>query len=280
MTNTQIIMNDGLGKQPGVNNTEGPQAQQGPGSGPAVLPAGLVQETSMASELFKDEELTNINQDMESWSPAKIVSWAVDNFGSKLAMATAFGVEGCALIAMLAEIPNSVYLFNLETGYQFEETLQLRQQLIDKYGLFVHLVRSDESIEDMERRLNGPIYGSDPDRCCNIRKIIPLRSVIKNYDAWISAIRREQSPIRASAPIVGWDTKFDMVKVNPLANWTKKDVWDYIVKNDVPYNPLYDQGYASIGCYPCTRPIGAGEHERAGRWAGFAKTECGLHIPG
>jgi phosphoadenosine phosphosulfate reductase len=215
---------------------------------------------------------------MESWSPEKIISWAAATFGSKIAMATAFGAEGCALIAMLSEIPNSVFLFNLETGYQFPETLELRQRLMDKYGLQVHLVKSDESVQQMEARFGGPIYGTDPDQCCKIRKIVPLREAVKGYDAWISAIRRDQSDVRSNAPIVGWDKKFNLVKVNPLANWTKKDVWNYVVKNDVPYNPLYDQGYASIGCYPCTRAIVAGEDERAGRWAGLAKKECGLHV--
>jgi phosphoadenosine phosphosulfate reductase len=216
-------------------------------------------------------ELAELNRKMESWTPQEIVSWAADKYGEKVAMATAFGAEGCALIAMLAEIPNSVYIFNLETGYQFPETLTLRDKLTEKYGLTVHLVQSEESVEVMEQRLNGPIYGTDPDQCCNNRKIIPLRKVIVGYDAWISAIRRDQAPTRANAPIIGWDSKFNLIKVNPLANWTKKDVWNYVINNDVPYNPLYDQGYSSIGCYPCTRSISAGEDERAGRWSGFAK---------
>ncbi len=215
---------------------------------------------------------------MESWTPQEILAWSIGSFGDKIAMATAFGAEGCALIAMLAEIPNSVYLFNLETGYQFPETLELRTQLMGKYGVFVHLVKSDQSVEAMESRFGGPIYGTDPDKCCNIRKIVPLRQTIEGYEAWISAIRRDQSSVRSTAPIVGWDKKFNLVKVNPLANWSKKDVWDYVVKNDVPYNPLYDLGYASIGCQPCTRAISDGEDERAGRWAGFAKKECGLHV--
>ena len=224
------------------------------------------------------EELPLLSAEMERRTPQEILAWAAETYGNKLAMATAFGAEGCALIAMLASITNEAYLFNLDTGYQFPETLELRQRLMDKYGITVHLVGAEESVPEMEARLGGPIYGKDPDLCCHIRKVVPLGKAIAGYKAWISAIRRDQSPARANAPIIGWDRKFQLVKVNPLANWTKTDVWNYILKNDVPYNPLHDQGYPSIGCWPCTRAVGAGENDRAGRWAGFAKTECGLHV--
>ncbi len=227
---------------------------------------------------FTEDQLTSLSKEMESWSPEQILAWAANNYGEKVAMATAFGAEGCALIAMLSNIPNSIYLFNLETGYQFDETLALRKQLMERYDVDIHLVQSEQSVVEMEQSNGGPIYGTDPDKCCNIRKIIPLRQAIQGYDAWISAIRRDQSSVRAEAPIIGWDKKFNLMKVNPLANWSKKDVWSYIINNDVPYNPLYDQGYASIGCYPCTRAIGEGEDERAGRWSGFLKKECGLHV--
>jgi phosphoadenosine phosphosulfate reductase len=169
-------------------------------------------------------------------------------------------------------------LFNLDTGYQFPETLETRRRLIEKYGLPIHLVRPSQSVAEMEAAQGGPIYGTNPDLCCHIRKVVPLEQVVKGFESWISAIRRDQSPARAHAPIVGWDRKFSLVKINPLANWTKRDVWDYILKNDVPYNPLHDQGYPSIGCRPCTRAVGAGDDDRAGRWSGSAKKECGLHL--
>jgi len=180
---------------------------------------------------------------------------------------------------MLAKIPNQAYVFNLETGYQFAETLELRERIREKYGIAVDYVRSRESVADMEERFQGPIYGVAPNECCLIRKIAPLREVAAGYCAWISAIRRDQSAARATAPIVGWDAKFEMVKINPLANWTKKDVWTYILDNDVPYSPLHDQGYPSIGCRPCTKPA-SGDDDRSGRWQGTDKTECGLHIDG
>jgi phosphoadenosine phosphosulfate reductase len=124
------------------------------------------------------------------------------------------------------------------------------------------------------------VYAHHPDRCCHDRKIVPLRRAIVGYDAWISAIRADQSADRSRARVVGWDGKFGLMKINPLLRWSRRDVWAYIVTHDVPYNPLHDQGYPSIGCWPCTRAVSkdeADEDERAGRWAGQAKTECGLH---
>jgi phosphoadenosine phosphosulfate reductase len=224
------------------------------------------------------EDLPRLGAEFETKTPQEILHWTAETYGDKLCMATAFGAEGCVMLAMLAEIPNQAYVFNLETGYQFQETLELRDRIEAKYGIDVHYVRSEESVAVMEARFGAPIYATDPNQCCNIRKIVPLRKVVPGYDAWISAIRRDQAATRSTAPIVGWDDKFKLVKVNPLANWSKADVWNYIVKNDVPYNPLHDQGYPSIGCWPCTQAVGVGGDDRDGRWAGTVKKECGLHV--
>ncbi|MDR3710912.1 MAG: phosphoadenylyl-sulfate reductase [Capsulimonadaceae bacterium] len=224
------------------------------------------------------DALETISKQFENSSPEQILRWAASTYGSRLSLATAFGAEGCALLGMLSQIPNEAYVFNLDTGYQFRETLELRERIDDKYGITVHYVRSEETVSQMEERFGGPIYGTDPNLCCHIRKVVPLRKVVAGFDAWISAIRRDQSPARANAPIVGWDDKFQLVKINPLARWTKRDVWEYILANDVPYNPLHDQGYPSIGCAPCTRAAANSADERDGRWAGTVKTECGLHI--
>jgi phosphoadenosine phosphosulfate reductase len=192
-------------------------------------------------------------------------------------MATAFGAEGMTLIHMLAEIAPDTPIFNLDTGYQFPETLELRERVKRRYGIEVEFKRPEVTVEQYEAQNGGPVYTTAPDRCCWERKIKVLHSAIVGMQAWASAIRRDQSEDRARAPIVTWDKKFGLVKVSPLANWTKKDVWDLIVKHDIPYNPLHDQGYPSIGCWPCTRSVLLGEDERAGRWSGFQKTECGLH---
>ena len=218
-----------------------------------------------------------INGRLNQATPQEILRWAVETYYPKLTMATAFGPEGCVILHMLSEIQPKVRVFNLDTGYQFAETLELRDQIAERYGIEVEMVRPRESVAEFESRNNGPLYVADPDRCCHARKIVPLREAVVGYDAWISAIRADQSGDRSRSSVVGWDAKFQLAKINPLLRWTKRDVWAFIVTNNVPYNPLHDQGYPSIGCWPCTRAVNQGDDERAGRWAGQAKTECGLH---
>ena len=225
------------------------------------------------------EDLEMMSDFLESSSPTDILNWAIQTYKEKLTFATAFGLEGCALIAMLSEIPNGslVRVFNLETGYQFKETLELRETIREKYGISVEYVRPTETVQEMEARFGGPIYGTNPDECCRIRKVLPLSKALNGYEAWISAIRRDQTPNRALSKIVEWDEKHQMVKISPLANWTKSEVGAYVIVNEVPYNPLHDRGYPSIGCWPCTRSVSPDEDERAGRWSSFIKTECGIH---
>lgn len=224
------------------------------------------------------ERLQRVSNILEEASAEEILRWAIDTFYPSLTMATAFGPEGCVILSILADVQPKVRVFNLDTGYQFPETLQLRDRIARKYGIEVAFARPDLSVEDYEKLHGGPLYKSNPDRCCFDRKIQVLKREVVGYRAWISGIRRDQSPHRANAPIVGWDKKFGLVKINPLARWTKSQVWQRIVEEDIPYNPLHDQGYPSIGCWPCTRPVLLGEDERAGRWSGTAKTECGLHL--
>jgi phosphoadenosine phosphosulfate reductase len=193
-------------------------------------------------------------------------------------MATAFGPEGCTILYMLSQLAPETYVFNLDTGYQFKETLELRDEVARRYGIEVELRRPELTVEQYERQHGGPLYKTQPDQCCYDRKIRVLHEAVAGYEAWISAIRRDQSRHRANAPIVGWDKKFGLAKINPLANWTKRDVWKLIMDKSIPYNPLHDRGYASIGCWPCTRSVLFGEDERAGRWSGTTKTECGLHV--
>ncbi|MBM4020874.1 MAG: phosphoadenylyl-sulfate reductase [Planctomycetes bacterium] len=225
-------------------------------------------------------ELARASRSLETASPAEIISWGVERFGDRLTMATAFGPEGCLIIHWLAAIAPRTFVFNLETGYQFPETLALRDLIAARYGLQVSLERPASSVDEFERANGGPLYRTDPDRCCSDRKLAVIRRVLTRFDAWMSGLRRDQSADRSAAPIVGWDHKFAVVKISPLANWTKAMVWDAIVREQVPYNPLHDRGFVSIGCAPCTRAVNADEDERAGRWSGSAKTECGLHSRG
>jgi phosphoadenosine phosphosulfate reductase len=230
------------------------------------------------SETLAGVDWSATNERLDGEHPREILRWAVETFGHKLTMATAFGPEGCAIIHMLHEIGASPRIFNLDTGYQFAETLELRDEIARRYGIEVELVRPETTVAEYEAKHGGPLYVVNPDQCCFDRKIVPLRRAVEGYDAWISSIRADQSAHRARAKVVGWDAKFGLVKVNPLLRWTNRDVWAFVVANKVPYNPLHDQGYPSIGCRPCTRAVAPGEaDERAGRWAGQAKTECGLH---
>ncbi len=214
---------------------------------------------------------------LEGATPEEILAWAVQRYFPNLTMATAFGPEGCVLISMLAKIEPRVYLFNLETGYQFKEIYELRDRLKDRYGMEIDLQYPETTVEEYEAANGGPVYRTDPNRCCFHRKVEVLYRVTRDYDAWMSSIRRDQTAVRAVTPIVGWDKKFGLVKISPLANWTADDVWDRIRKERIPYNPMHDNGYPSVGCWPCTRPVTPGEDERSGRWSGTSKTECGLH---
>lgn len=240
-------------------------------------PPDVAGETSAPVSAAVREELARASRTLEAATPPEIIRWAAERYGDKLTMATAFGPEGCLIIHWLAEVAPQTHVFNLETGYQFKETLELRDRIASRYGIEVVLERPDSTVEDYERTNGGPLYRVDPDRCCKDRKLAVVQRVLAGFDAWMSGIRRDQSPDRAASPIVGWDHKFGVVKVSPLANWSKARVWDAIVREKVPYNPLHDRGYVSIGCAPCTRAVTFGEDERAGRWSGSAKTECGLH---
>lgn len=222
-------------------------------------------------------ELAEESQKLETATPQEILAWAVDRYAPRFSMATAFGPEGMTIIHMLSEIAPETPIFNLETGYQFQETLDLREQVLERYGIEVEFKYPEQTVEQYEAANGGPVYNTEPNRCCFDRKLRVLKQAAKGLHAWASAIRRDQSEHRARAPIVGWDKKFQLIKISPLANWTKNDVWGLILKEGIPYNPLHDQGYPSVGCWPCTRKNLLGEDERAGRWSGFQKTECGLH---
>jgi len=248
-----------------------PPPEPPPATAPAKAPEKLILTDELKAEISRESER------LETAEPQEILRWAAERFGTRFTMATAFGPEGMILIHMLAEVAPQTPIFNLDTGYQFKETLELREEIKRRYGIAVEMKQPDTTVEQYERQHGGPVYRTNPDQCCFDRKVKVLERAVVGMQAWASAIRRDQSPDRANAPIVGWDKKFSLVKVSPLANWTKQKVWGFITQHNIPYNPLHDQGYTSIGCWPCTRAVLLGEDERAGRWSGTAKTECGLH---
>jgi phosphoadenosine phosphosulfate reductase len=223
------------------------------------------------------DELKAISDRFEGASPESVLEWASDEFGSAIALATGFGAEGCVLMEMLSRVRPQARIFYLDTDLLFPETYALKERLESQLGIRFERISTEISLEEQSKLYGEKLWERQPDECCRIRKVEPLKKMLSGLDAWITAIRRDQSPARANAGIVEQDKKFGIVKVNPLATWSSKQVWDYIVKNNVPYNPLHDQGYPSIGCRPCTSVVQIGEDPRAGRWRGKGKTECGLH---
>ena len=236
--------------------------------------------TATASALGPDptvEELRVISEGFEGASPDVILRWAAEEFGAAVALATGFGAEGCVLIDALARVCPDVRVFYLDTDLLFPETYDLAERLQARYG-----VRFERRATRLSLGAQAELYGErlwerDPGECCRLRKVEPLRETLAGLRAWVTAIRREQTPARAGAGVVEHDAKFGLVKINPLAAWSARDVWNYISEHDVPYNPLHDLYYTSVGCVPCTTPVRIGEDPRAGRWRGTAKTECGLH---
>ncbi len=213
----------------------------------------------------------------ESWSPEQVLRWAFATFHKDVAMASGFGAEGMVLIDMASRVSSDFRVFTLDTEFLFPETYELMDRVEKQYDIKVERVYSGLTPED-QARVHGPaLWSRNPDQCCRLRKVEPLRNKLADLRAWIAAIRRDQTPTRATARKVEWDTTFQLVKINPLASWTSDKVWSYIHKHKVPYNPLHDQNYPSVGCTHCTRAVLSGENPRAGRWSGFNKSECGLH---
>ncbi len=222
-------------------------------------------------------ELQRISSELEQRSPQDVVRWGIEHFRGGITLACSFGAEDVALVDMIARIDSTVPLFYLDTDYLFPETLEVRDRIVAKYGVEAVAVKPLLTIAEQAARHGADLYGRQPDLCCKIRKVEPLRRHLGGFQAWVTGIRRDQAPTRANAGLVEWDKLFNLVKLNPLAKWTWQEVWDYIRAHDVPYNVLHDRSYPSIGCWPCTREVKPGEDPRAGRWANFAKKECGLH---
>ncbi len=225
------------------------------------------------------DDLGAVSIDLESAEPVEILRWAIERYGPRLTFATGFGPEGCVLLDLIGRHNLPIDLFTLDTGLLFPETRELWTELEGRYGLTIRAVSPVQTVNEQAVTHGDKLWERSPDRCCTLRKVFPLRAELSKVDAWVTALRREQTPERADATIVEWDEKFEIAKINPLVKWTKTDVWAYLKAHNVPYNRLHDQGYPSIGCTHCTTAVHDGEDERAGRWRGTVKTECGLHGP-
>lgn len=212
-------------------------------------------------------------------APARaILEWALATYRERIVLAVSFGgPSGIVALDLALRIDPTLSVYYLDTGLLFSETLDLVARVRERYGIDPIAVRPRLTVEEQEERYGPGLWRRDPDACCGVRKVAPQLDFLSGYDAWITGIRRDQTPQRRHAPVVAWDARFGVVKVNPLAAWDEARVWAYVREHDLPYNALHDRGYPSLGCFPCTRAVAPGAQPRSGRWAGSAKTECGLH---
>lgn len=236
---------------------------------------------------WSEAELAAASLRLEDASPLEILGWTFEQFrGRRVALSSAFGAEGCALIHLARQIEPTVPVYTIDTGYLFAETIALREAY-RAMGADIRVVEPLISIRSQAERHGPDLFARDPDACCEIRKVEPMRRILTFLDVWITAVRRDQSETRKHTPIVGTARRSDgslVVKVAPLARWSRKDTWGHLFAHELPYNRLLDEGYTSIGCEPCTA-VNASPNsdeaneggERGGRWAGKAKTECGIH---
>jgi len=243
------------------------------------------------------EELAEASARLETASAQEVLAWAFQRFaraeggkndgqkdGLRVGLSSAFGAEGCALIHLARELQPDVPVYTIDTGYLFAESVALREAY-RAMGADIRVIEPLVSIRTQAERHGPDLFARDPDACCEIRKVEPMRRILTFLDVWITAVRRDQSDTRQRTPVVGTAQRADgslVVKVAPLVRWSRRDTWRYIFDHQLPYNRLLDEGYTSIGCEPCTRPAADGDDsgepgERSGRWAGTGKTECGIH---
>ena len=229
------------------------------------------------AERWKPGNLAALNARFEDGEPEKLLRWALHTYQDDVVLATGFGVSGVVLMDMVAQIRPKTTIFYLDTDLLFPETIALRDKLAERLDVTFTPIHTNISLGTQAAMYGEKLWSRSPDLCCKLRKVEPMRRFLADKKGWITGIRRDQSATRANTPPIGWDNANRLLKLAPLATWTKKEVWNYIFEHNLPYNPLLDQGYTSLGCMPCTRRVGTSDDERASRWTGFAKVECGIH---
>lgn len=222
--------------------------------------------------------LENLNEQFEERRPEEVIRWAIEKFSPRIALASSFQTESVVLLHMISQINSAIQILFLETGYHFPETHAFKHNIVNLLGLtnVMDLKANSEQHEALNVKHQGKPYEVDSDQCCQINKVEPLNGALKRLDAWISGIRRSQSGTRKKIKLVE-EYEGGLFKINPLANVTREEMWRYLQHHNLPRHPLFNKGYLSIGCWPCTKPIQSGDHERSGRWSGREKTECGIH---
>ncbi|MEX0995048.1 MAG: phosphoadenylyl-sulfate reductase [Balneolaceae bacterium] len=227
---------------------------------------------------FTPRKLQELNARFEGAHPDEILKWGFQTFGSDMVLGTGFGPSGVYLIDRIMTNELFIPIFYLDTQLLFDETYTLRDQLEERYGIDIIQVLPELSPDQQADKHGDALWKKNPDKCCYMRKVLPLKKFLSDKKAWITGVRRNQSETRQKTEVIEWDPVNEVIKVNPLAIWTNEQVWEYILERDLPYNPLHDDGYPSIGCIPCTQPADSDYDERSGRWKDTDKTECGIHI--
>ncbi len=233
--------------------------------------------------MISNQKIAEYNQILEGQSAEAVISFILQEFGDRIALSSSMGAEDQILTHMICQVNPKIKIFTLDTGRVFPETYSLIERTNDRYNIKIQVYFPDyKEVEQMVNKKGiNLFYESIENRklCCHIRKIEPLKRAFKDLDAWICGLRRDQSITRTSTKLVEWDENNELLKINPLVNWSHNEVWDYICTNHIPYNKLHDKGFASIGCQPCTRAIKDGEDIRSGRWwwENPEHKECGLH---
>jgi len=228
--------------------------------------------------LATHNNITELSERFESSSPQDILRWASETYGDKLAVVTSFQITGIVTLHMLQDIAPQTPVLTLDTGYLFPETLDLMDTLEEQFNLNLTRITPRQTTSQQDRDYGTRLWERNPDRCCHLRKTIPLRDALEGYEAWVTGLRRDQSSSRSATSIISTDKRTGLIKVAPFANWTEDMLWTYIHAYDLPYNKLHDVGYPSIGCWSCTKSVAEGEDVRGGRWSNHGKTECGIHV--
>lgn len=244
---------------------------------PQVPAPGTLREGHVRSPELLQAIVLDAQKRLAGASAQEVLAWAGAEFGDALAVACSMAADTILPALVSQTIPNVDVLF-LQTGYHFAQTLETRDALATSWPVNVVDVYPQLTVEQQDAQYGKDLYATDPTACCGLRKVEPLANALGHYEAWVTGIRREDNVLRADAQLVEWDATHQLVKLNPIAAWTFDEVLYFAQSHGVPVNPLLSDGYPSIGCEPCTRRVKPGEDPRAGRWAGLAKTECGIHL--
>ena len=227
---------------------------------------------------FNQLTLERLNSQFEQAHPQEILAWTVETYATQAVVVTSFQPTGIVTLHMLQSIDSTIPVITLDTALLFTNTYQLMDTIAARFDIEIQRIRPALTLDAQAAQYGEQLWERNPDLCCQLRKVHPLQAALQPYDAWLTGLRRDQSSKRAHTPILAWDDQHEMLKICPFATWTETMIWDYVHQYDLPYNALHDNGYPSIGCFPCTSAPINGGGTRSGRWQGTIKTECGIHF--